>query len=399
MYYRLRSALKRRLIEELKDSFGRHPIYNKITSSIQDRYSWETRPQFGIVVKGSNVSKVALSGDNFMGTLESFVMLTHVPGKLPAYPVEWVREDSPVIERNGGVMPTPPGAYFLEILEAPERVGDTGQFIIDPLLRISGEPVIRFQTGFEQEATLAHDPIPGTLRLYENGKILLLQGRDYNISGRKIQFLTRFYKNYRIDADYYREGESIGPIPFQWERANRSALPGVVIAFGKRAVKNDKVVIAITKEREDTANVYGGKFELSFDMDVLARDTIQAEEITDLILMYLWSDKKGVLEDDGIEITDISSGGESEESYDDTSGDSYYTTNISISLRSDWEYHEPLPLSIAKVVPYSAEVESTLNYAREAPPSDLIQIYQGHPLLLQYGPVFFSPSSLRERIH
>ena len=78
MYYYLISSLKRRLILELQDSFAQHPIYSKIVPWIQNKYTFDERPQFGIVVKGSSANKVALSGDNFMGTVESHVMLAYI---------------------------------------------------------------------------------------------------------------------------------------------------------------------------------------------------------------------------------------------------------------------------------------------------------------------------------
>ena len=54
MYFYLISSLKRRLIEELKDSFARHPLYKKIVPFIQNKYAFDERPQYGIVVKGSS---------------------------------------------------------------------------------------------------------------------------------------------------------------------------------------------------------------------------------------------------------------------------------------------------------------------------------------------------------
>jgi hypothetical protein len=89
MYYYLIGALKRRLILELQDSFSRHAIYQKITPFIQNKFAFSERPQFGIVVKGSSANKVQLSADNFIGTVQSHVMLAYVDQ--PAHPIEWHR--------------------------------------------------------------------------------------------------------------------------------------------------------------------------------------------------------------------------------------------------------------------------------------------------------------------
>ena len=89
MYYYLISSLKRRLILELQDSFAQHPVYRKITPNIQNRFAFKERPQHGIVVKGSSANKLQLSADNFVGTIQSHVMLAYV--NQPTFPLEWIR--------------------------------------------------------------------------------------------------------------------------------------------------------------------------------------------------------------------------------------------------------------------------------------------------------------------
>jgi hypothetical protein len=81
------------------------------------------------------------------------------------------------------------------------------------------------------------------------------------------------------------------------------------------------------------------------------------EEIADLAIMYLWGHKKAPLEFEGIEIIDISMGGEAEEMYDETGDLNFYTASLSIQLRADWELHVPLPLTISRVTPTTAEGE------------------------------------------
>lgn len=346
MYYYLREALKNRLISELRDSFSRHPLYAKIVPYIQNRYSTKARPQYGIIVQGSSGDQVAMAANNFVGTVVGYAMLAYV-GQ-PVYPLEWVRDDINAIRALGGRHPSPAGLYNVEILEAPETPQGYGAFVIDPLLESLQEPVIQFRTGFEKVSVLQHLPFD-RLRLWLNQRVLLEEGRDYTRQGQQITWIGRFQPGNTVRADYYYAEPSRGPFPYQWNRADFQAIPGVVLAFGRRGKAGDRVAVRVYPEAVDTAEAYGGKHEFSFDVDVIAvNDQRQMEEIADLVVMYLVSDKKPMLEFEGIEILKVSLGGEAEESYDENAEIMYYTGSVSVSIRADWEVHRPLPLAISQ---------------------------------------------------
>lgn len=362
MYYYLIQALKRRLILELKDSFANHPIYAKLVPFIQNKYSFEERPQYGIVVKGSSANKVALSADNFIGSVLSHVMLAYV--NAPVYPLEWVREDLGCLNANNGVLPTPPGIYYIEILSAPESAQTEGAFIIDPLLTVNDEPVLRFISGVESEAQLQQLPVQGTLRLWENRRFLLVEGEHFTINydTGAIKLLTRSSAGSILTADYRYAVPSVGPFSFQWNKSDFTTLPGVVLAFGQRARKGDKVAVVVYEDRIETAKAYGGRIDATFDLDAIARDPTQMEEIADLIIMYLWGEKRSALSSEGIEITDISIGGEAEEIYDETGDDYFYNASLSLQIQADWEIHIPLPLTISRVTATTQEMDRTAEY-------------------------------------
>jgi hypothetical protein len=397
MYYYLVGALKRRLLLELQDSFSRHPVYNKIVPYIQNRFSFEERPQFGIVVKGSNANKVQLSADNFIGAVQSHVMLAYV-GQ-PTYPLEWVREDLSAVRNNAEVFPTLPGVYYVEILTAPTNPSEEGYFAIDPLLTQTDEPLLQVQTGLETTAQLQQIPVMGTVRLWENRSYLLTEGRDFTVdySTGEINFQARFPAGTLLSADYRYATASVGPIPFRWNTANFTALPGVVLAFGKRAQSGDKVAVVVYTDRVDTANAYGGKFEATFDFDVISRDTTQMEEIADLCIMYLWGEKKAALEFEGIEVVDISMGGESEEPADEVGDLYFYQASMSIQLRADWEVHVPLPLTISKVTPTTKEGESVMDPTRRTGAPTTIQM-TGSSLFFATRPALVGRNDNFERI-
>ena len=349
MYYYLTGALKRRVILELRNSFSRHPIYSKLTPWIQNKYAFDERPQFGIVVKGASASKVALSGDNYIGTISSHVMLTNV-GEM-VHPIEWIREDLKAVQANDGIFPLAPGIYYIEILQAPENPQQPGQYIVDPLLTVTDEAVLYFESGIEREAQLQSVPVRGTLRLWINKNTLLKEGTDYTVNYQSgaLSLSVRVPPTSTLTADYRYAVPSLGPVDFYWNQSDHTTLPGVIMAFGKRARTGDKVAVVVYQDRVEAARAFGGKFEVSFDLDVIAQDPIQMEEIADLVVMYLWGERKPFLETEGIEIIDISMGGEAEEVYDETGDNYYYNASISLQLRADWEIHVPLPLTFSKV--------------------------------------------------
>ena len=339
-------------------------MYDKIVPFIQNKYSFSERPQHGIVVKGSSANKVSLSADNFVGAVMSHVMLAYVGA--PAYPLEWVREDMACVQANGGRMPTPPGIYYMEILEAPEEVQGEGSYMLDPLLTVVDEPVLQLISGVETEAQLQQIPVQGTLKLWENKRFLMKEGEHYTVDYNTgaIQLLTKGSPGSVITADYHYEIDSVGPVKFQWNKSDFQTLPGVVLAFGKRARKGDKVAIVVYEDRVETANAFGGRFDVNFELDVIAMDPTSMEEIADLAVMYMWSEKRNSMSAEGLEIIDISMGGETEEIYDETADNFYYNGSLSIQMQADWEIHIPLPLTITQMNPaIENDVRNRIFYA------------------------------------
>jgi len=292
----------------------------------------------------------------------------------PAYPIEWVREDVQRIEQNGGTLPIRPGVYYIEILTVPTNPQEQGTFAVDPLIEAVDEPLLRYESGIEREAQLQQIPSKGTLRIWENHRFLLRENVDYRVDylDGSIELLSRGTPRAVLTADYYWADQSIGPLPFMWNTADFKTLPGVVLAFGKRARVGDKVAIRVYPDRTDTANAYGGKFEVSFDLDIISTDPTQTEEIADLAVMYLWGQKKADLELEGIEIVDISIGGEAEDTYDEQADLWFYNASISIQLRADWEIHVPLPLTISKVTPTTAAMDAQVTLDRRGPTENAI---------------------------
>jgi hypothetical protein len=252
--------------------------------------------------------------------------------------------------------------YYVECKTVPKTESDYGEFYIDPLLTATREVVLQV-TGAESTCSTKHVPVEGTLRVF-NGSYLLEEGTDYTIDYRTglITLLYLFSKSTVLSADYRYVGESMGPLVWKENTSNYQVLPGVILAFGRQAQVGDIQAVVVSSDRVDTAEAYGGKFDMSFDLEVIAQDLDTQSEISTLVFRYLWSDKRPYLSAEGIEITNVGLGGEAEEMFDETSGIPMFTSSISVDVSADWEVHVPKPLTLLR-----AQVQSKDDVTENGP--------------------------------
>ena len=342
MYYQLTSALKRRMILELRRYWASHPKFPDIVDNIQGKYSFKERPQHGIIVKTGSASKVNLSADNFQGTIWSHCTLTLIDN-YAGTAIEWVREDPYAIKKHGR-FPTKAGVYYIELTEDHE-------FYVDPLLDIYRERLSRLS---DTEFQLENAPLNGTLRIYEMpSNQVLYETTNYTFdTTTNIVTLTKpLPDQLSLSADYRYPSASLGPFKIKPNFANRTAIEGCILAFGRRCKKGDRMAVVVSPYREPVALEYGGRWELSLDFDIIARDVYAQQEISDSTVMYLWAVARSYLAREGINVTDVSLGGESEEAYDQTGDDYYYMSNFSMSVETDWAVYVPLTARIRRVIP------------------------------------------------
>lgn len=342
MYYQLTSALKRRMILELRRYWASHPKFPDLVDNIQGKYSFKERPQHGIIVKTGSASKVNLSADNFQGTVWSHCTLTLIDN-YAGTAIEWVREDPFAVKKHGG-FPTKAGIYYIELTEDNE-------FYVDPLLDIYRERLSRLS---DTEFQLENAPLNGTLRIYEMpSSQVLYETTNYTFdTTTNIVTLTKpLPAQLSLSADYRYPTDSRGPFKIKPNFANRTAIEGCILAFGRRCKKGDRMAIVVSPYREPVALEYGGRWELSLDFDIIARDVYAQQEISDATVMYLWAVARSYLAREGINVSDVSLGGESEETYDQTGDDYYYMSNFSMSVETDWAVYVPLTARIRRVIP------------------------------------------------
>ncbi len=361
----LTNKTKTRLIWELRQILYSHPKYRKDSDNVQNKFAFpKERPQRGIIVNNASADRVRLSADNYVGRLSSFVMQAPVENH-PGTSVEWVVENKSLLERYSArrdIFPSPPGAYVITIQSVPdEGHGVPGQFIIDPYLTASNEELIIFSSPSETEAQVSREGIyPNSMRLWLDGRRPLLAGVDFTVdyASGLITFLKSTPVGSSVMADYrYRLGQQ-GPYPFNIDQADYRSIPGAILAFGDRAQEGDRLAVVVGETRSDVAEVYGGKFEVGFELIVFARDPEERERMSDYVVAKIL-ERQNQLGYDGLELLDVSPGGETEEVYNQEVDDYYYDGNVSVSYRVDWEVHSPLPVEIfrAEVTSKAEELE------------------------------------------
>ena len=356
MFANLTEALKRRMIQEIRYLWSKDPKYrDSLVPNIQGRFSFRERPQEAIILKSQSASPFQLSADHFQGTIIAYCFLTKVYGQ-NGTSIEWVRENGVAIRDNNGVFPSLPGVYYIEVRE--EVITYRGEqterlvFYVDPLLDVVDETATML--GARLYETGVGSFHPGSLQVYEMpGNILLYEGVNYTADATtgRITLAAPLPPNTSMSVDYRYAGTSTGPFPLPENGANVEAIPGVVLAFGRRAYDGDIMAVVVTERREDVAKEFGGRWEMSMDMDIMARDVYAQGEITDRTLMYLYTEARERLSTEGIEITSVSMGGEAEEIYDENGDDYFYTASLSLSVMTDWAIHVPLGRSVSRVIP------------------------------------------------
>ena len=257
MFYFLSEAVKRRLIQELRNFWASHPMYEDIVDNIQGKYSFRERPQYGIIVNTSGASHVQISPDNFMGHISSYCALAKVDN-YPGLSLEWIREDTLQVKQNNGRFPSPPGVYYLEVTEY-DKSTNTGQFYVDRLLdKNDDQPTFANNVG-----QLMHKPLQGTVVVYEmpSGR-MLTEGGAYSINYEtgEITLANELRRGLHLSVDYRYPGPTSGPHPLRAMRADPHTIPGVVLAFGTRAQKGDRMAIIVSAKREMAYMEYGGKW-------------------------------------------------------------------------------------------------------------------------------------------
>jgi hypothetical protein len=302
----------------------------------------------------------------------------------PGTSLEWVRENFTILEGinpDRSTFPTPPGVYIITIQELPvDERQIPGHFIVDPIITVLNEPLILFNSSADQTAQLSHEGVyPGSLRLSLNNKRGLIPGIDYSVdytaedNTTVVTFLQPTPAGDAVYANYRYKLPQQGPFDFYRDWADVASIPGAVLAFGDRVQKDDQMAVVVTGTRGEVAEVYGGKFEVTFSLIVFARDSTDRERMSDYVVEKVL-ERQNILGFEGLELLDISPGGESEEVYNAEIDDYYYESAVTLSMRVDWETWIPMPVVINRVDLTSESQANKVGFLNGAATYDLLQV-------------------------
>jgi hypothetical protein len=346
-YYKLTGEMERRVIHELRTFWSYSHKYPDLPQNIQGKYRMDERPYCGMVVRVSGGDPVTVSADNYMGTVNSYLSLARVP-KFSGSFLEWVREDSRAIQDNNGRFPSVPGVYFLQIDSYDEQTGE-GTFYVDPLLVVRKYgPTVTRTLGVDY-FTLPNTPVSGSLRVYEiPSGTLLEEGVDYVATGTPDEYMMMdlLPDGIKISVDYRYAGPTTGPHPLVASQATVNAIPGAVLAFGSEIQKDDAMSVIVYEHRQPAYRVYGGKWDIQIELEIIAADKQAQMDITDRTAMFIQGVLKTRLSDEGIELMSLSIGSQSEEIRDEAGDDYFFNNSMSFSFQTDWEIHQPLVFTI-----------------------------------------------------
>lgn len=373
------NATKKRIIWEVQRILYDHPRYRADSKNVYNKYSFDSREQRGVVVNSASADRVRLSADNYIGRLSSFVMMAPV-GNCPMTSLEWVKENLQLLEQYSStrsVFPSPPGVYVVTVTRLPEDgLNKPGEFVVDPVLTVRNERLITFSSSTHSEAQLMRaDIYPGSVRLWLDGRRPLLRGVDFQVDEASglVTFLRDTPTGSAVYADYRYAIPSQGPYPLQRETTNATAIPGAILAFGDRLQLGDKIAVVVTEDRAEVAEVYGGKFEVNFELLVFSRDSEDREKLSDYLVIKIL-ERQNQLGYDGLELIDIAPGAESEEVYNAETDEHFYEVPVSISMRVDWTINQPLPVEVFRVETTTKESELETGYLDGTSKSDGVRV-------------------------
>lgn len=355
---------KRRFMAELKSMLQNHPRYVEDVQNVVNKFGYKERASRGIIINSTSAERVRLSADNYIGRQKSFVVMSPYRNS-KGTSIEFVNENMPALEAinpNRNVFPTPPGFFVISIDSLPnDGTGEPGYFTLKQYLSAEDPSLLTFNDSRDFIAYLSHQNIyPGSVQIYFDDRIRLIPDVDYTVDygTSEIRFLKDTPTGYTVSAKYRHGYGEDRKLEFHRNAYQTEIVPGVVLAFGDRATIGDQVSIRINESRVETADVYGGKFEVNLELLTYSKDASDREQLVDYVTTSILGRQMALI-DSGIELMEVSPGSDAEETFNPETDEYYYEQSISVQLRVDWMIMIPLMLDNVDIEMTSAEMDRT----------------------------------------
>jgi len=339
MFAHLTLAVRDRIIHELRGFWNDDPRYVGLSNNIQGKYSFEERPQFGMVVRTGGASNIVLSPDNFIGTVKSTVSLARLKEFKPYGSIEWVKEDAMASANS-------PGVYVIKIFDDPNANVSGHSFHVYAHRyerRLETSPIV-----VGSEVQLLDVPLEGSLRLIEYPSMRLVRTSEYTLDYETgtVTLNEALPNGLSLEARYTVDSGQEGPFTVKPASAYNNIVQGAILAFGRKLKEGDQQVVLVNETPEIVSQEYGGRWDVSVDIELIARDPHSQADICDRTVVWIWSSLRKSLTDMGVDISEVNLGGEAEEVYDENGDDYFYTGSISFTAQTNWFVHEPVYIPI-----------------------------------------------------
>ena len=168
-YFYSTTALKSRLLRDLRRVFSRYAGWAEIVPYIRDSYALKEKPQVGVILKDVSGSYLPLSADDMVGSYISHVLWSRLRDRDSGF-IAWILEDEENILASVelDVSSQVTGANSAFTLDHSAINPKTGEIDLNPAfteVRVDGRPLHYFDTmlsgGGKQITLLREVPDPG----------------------------------------------------------------------------------------------------------------------------------------------------------------------------------------------------------------------------------------------
>jgi hypothetical protein len=183
-------------------------------------------------------------------------------------------------------------------------------------------------------------PVANTVKIIEYPS--RMNFTDYTISGETITLNEPLPKGITLEINYVEYITDFEPYEVRPDYTYSELIPGVLIHFGRYLNDGDQQAVIVYEDRKPVYKEYGGRFDVSVDIDIIARDVHSQADISDHMMVWIWGVLRDKLTSWGLHMSEVSYGGESEEAYDENGDDYFYNSSVSFTLQTDWFIHVPI---------------------------------------------------------